>query len=831
MLKRIGAGLLPVLLQIGMLLVGCYSVAGAFFSMLLLEVNWSVMIPAIGCLCVLLYFVIRTKSSVQTRIYLILLWCGYGLILLQYRSLLLEKLEIGLQGFFSHLNQTFHMYIALLPETESVNQSIDRELLLILFPLLLLTGYGIMRRRSGIPAAVYGGMLVTACVIQVFPENIYLLGMLLSLSSCIARPVFAENEAAGRKTALISVFLCGVVYLVAEQVQPGMNTAYEKTEERRIQFFRMVNDEWLPAVEERFNWKAMLHSSTVGGSLEQEDIYYTSARLYRVTLDEKPKEVLYLKGFVGDIYTGTTWLALGDEALESYYQEKGWEVPEEYTQIVNWTWKLARAQQYAKEQRHSTGKLDEELLEDCPQIEIEEIGGRNDYSLYPYGTRLEDGTVHADGSQERNGQVCKYDYQSLSDYDGRAAVSIREGEQNGYGYYMEQDGVPHQILGESEQQMWEHYRQYVYDTYLEVPQEQLPGLLEWTREQKFPIYNGENIWQVTRSTLRALEQTARYHLAEQEVLEGEDYIEAFLLRRREGYCTHFASAEVMLLRLLGIPARYTAGYCASPQDFEEREGKFVAEVLDRQAHAWVEIYIDELGWVPLEATPGDVALAYDNRLELVTRVSQMSGNSHLDGQNVDSLTEEPELEDVDEGEELSEPEETQKVEPAEDEEELPDSAEKSWMESTGHGWLTLSAGIGLLLVILFFCLMSLLVRRLRQLIWRRKWQGESTEALRQLYTELLRMLAMGADFTVSLEECTSEEASDQILAVVPEIPAGELTVFLRLTEECVFGRRKPSAEELETGYELCRKIYRQLMTGKLCRRRLVLWFVSGNLFP
>ena len=60
---------------------------------------------------------------------------------------------------------------------------------------------------------------------------------------------------------------------------------------------------------------------------------------------------------------------------------------------------------------------------------------------------------------------------------------------------------------------------------------------------------------------------------------------------------HFASAAALLLRLVGIPTRYVAGYVADIP----ASGK--ANVPDSNAHAWVEVYLDGYGWEPVEVTP------------------------------------------------------------------------------------------------------------------------------------------------------------------------------------------------------------------------------------
>ena len=109
------------------------------------------------------------------------------------------------------------------------------------------------------------------------------------------------------------------------------------------------------------------------------------------------------------------------------------------------------------------------------------------------------------------------------------------------------------------------------------------------------------MWSVA---LARAEQVTRW-LAEQCVYdpdtpatpEGEDFAEYFLTTGR-GYCMHFATAATLLLREMGVPARYVTGYVA-----DVRRGETV-EVPDYAAHAWVEIYLSGYGWYPVEVTPG-----------------------------------------------------------------------------------------------------------------------------------------------------------------------------------------------------------------------------------
>ena len=86
----------------------------------------------------------------------------------------------------------------------------------------------------------------------------------------------------------------------------------------------------------------------------------------------------------------------------------------------------------------------------------------------------------------------------------------------------------------------------------------------------------------------------------------ESDIDAFLLETKEGYCTQFATAATLLFRMLGYNARYVQGYIAS--DFykadDDAPGDYISYVTDDKAHAWVEVYIPDLGWRVYETTPG-----------------------------------------------------------------------------------------------------------------------------------------------------------------------------------------------------------------------------------
>lgn len=78
-----------------------------------------------------------------------------------------------------------------------------------------------------------------------------------------------------------------------------------------------------------------------------------------------------------------------------------------------------------------------------------------------------------------------------------------------------------------------------------------------------------------------------------------DPVEDFLFAGRSGACEHFATALVLLLRAMDIPARPVGGYTMG--DWNEI-GKFFT-IRQRHAHAWVEVFFPGSGWIPVDPTP------------------------------------------------------------------------------------------------------------------------------------------------------------------------------------------------------------------------------------
>ncbi len=84
-------------------------------------------------------------------------------------------------------------------------------------------------------------------------------------------------------------------------------------------------------------------------------------------------------------------------------------------------------------------------------------------------------------------------------------------------------------------------------------------------------------------------------------------LETFMFDRKKGYCTHFASAGIMMFRTIGIPARLVQGYMLDGVQIKPVE---TVNVFDSDAHAWVEIYVGG-AWLPVDVTPYTNGINYE----------------------------------------------------------------------------------------------------------------------------------------------------------------------------------------------------------------------------
>lgn len=142
----------------------------------------------------------------------------------------------------------------------------------------------------------------------------------------------------------------------------------------------------------------------------------------------------------------------------------------------------------------------------------------------------------------------------------------------------------------------EDYSKYAYETYLQIPESTKQALLRIGEQAGIGVYGEYDVYKLAMQIQELVRGYGTYNSYGTPYPEDADVAVYFFETAREGICQHFAAAATMMYRAYGIPARYVVGY------WVQTVPDTTVNVTTEDGHAWVEIYIDDLGWVPVEVT-------------------------------------------------------------------------------------------------------------------------------------------------------------------------------------------------------------------------------------
>ena len=139
------------------------------------------------------------------------------------------------------------------------------------------------------------------------------------------------------------------------------------------------------------------------------------------------------------------------------------------------------------------------------------------------------------------------------------------------------------------------YREYVHANYSGVRESTAEYLRTFIADNKLKADDPAIVSKVASVIRKAAKYDMKYDTA---LDDTGDVAVSFLRDYKTGVCRHYATAATLVYRMLGFPARYTVGILADTEAGEE------VLVKGDRGHAWVEVYIDGIGWVNVEVTGG-----------------------------------------------------------------------------------------------------------------------------------------------------------------------------------------------------------------------------------
>ena len=496
-------------------------------------------------------------------------WAGLVLVAEGYALcawLLWDKLALGAQTAAASLSRVLGGSMDLpvpFPEGER-----DLFLCAALALLALPLSWAALRLRSAVAvAAMTYPLLLPAFLADQLPAwPCFLLLLTVWCALALTGTLSGKNGEAWARLTLAALPAAGCALVLLTLVLPRESYVYPKWSEQ-VQLA-------LRSGEIPFTLSDLLGSGLkLGGSSSRVDLAgagplsLSSRTMLRVETDVTGR--LYLRGISAGTYTGTSWEPLDGSVYEELGDLGGYE-PLNFPALT------------------ASGK-------DWHAVTVDLTGATGNCLYVPYFLLTD--------ADELAGSSFVDDSHLQKDF-GLGSYTL---------YYRPEAGpdVTMQPLEGAAAQAEEAYRDFVYEHYLEVPEEAAQALYTWAErvsEEGVSLnlderYRGRAIriyWpQMEQAQLIAylLAATITYDTTVPAMPAGADFVDYFLNQSERGYCMHYATAATLFFRMIGTPARYVSGYTVMVSDSGQ------VNVPESAAHAWVEIYLDGYGWYPVEVTP------------------------------------------------------------------------------------------------------------------------------------------------------------------------------------------------------------------------------------
>ena len=493
---------------------------------------------------------------------LLALWLFAALYL--FRDDCINFLDASAQGIVPVINSYYHVHILYKAESGIgyISQTIGA--LVLLTPICAaITWEIIIKLKPAISLALFGILFAASLMIGLVPG---ILPVAFMLVGAIAVIPASQGRAKGAYEAAILGGIAVVAAVIAHSAgTPMVNEAMKTTEDTKVKVASFWND------GDRWNINKLMPSLASGGINGGElgkikGFSYTDKTHIELKTDIKPEGPVYMRAFIGGDYTGDSWTT-ADESREHMADRI---THDAYEQIYRY-------------RRDVTGESN---------LDVSRVRASDQYVYRPYALSQ---ATYPDAS------ASQYSY---TFYQSKWPLGV---------YYT---GALSDTSMASEEK---NYRNYAYNTFTNVPAG-LDTLKEECRRANTGSFELAYKYIMTRL------QECTYNMDVGVTPQDADFINYFLYDKHEGYCAHFASTATVMFRMAGYPARYVTGYVVDRDAFSETGyNEYTADVKDRAAHAWTEVYLDGTGWVVVDATPGH-ARSNDATVYSITSSKAVSSN-------------------------------------------------------------------------------------------------------------------------------------------------------------------------------------------------------------
>jgi len=339
-----------------------------------------------------------------------------------------------------------------------------------------------------------------------------------------------------------------------------------------------------------------------GGNLKSSNnISFTGETVLKIKTDSTTP--LYLRAFAGSTYTGDRWEPISD-AIYNQYSAAFSTLDGKSFNPQNLTEKYMEI---------SNSVTSGTTLDPQYEITVQNVHANKRYVYAPYAlittpaelpgsVFVNDGYMKADSWFGLSSYSLKAYYLHSINYFTNFLLSSNADIQNYYkiDYRNANVAVAPKLIQEYLNVEYA-YRDFLYDYNTALPDDIKKKVIKLCADNQL---SKNNLAEDINAVQAYLAKTCQYTLSPGKTPANRDFTDYFLFENHKGYCVHFATAATILLRALGIPARYVEGYVANNSDLTTLDSDGYASIKDSRAHAWTEVYVPTYGWVPVEMTPG-----------------------------------------------------------------------------------------------------------------------------------------------------------------------------------------------------------------------------------
>lgn len=317
-------------------------------------------------------------------------------------------------------------------------------------------------------------------------------------------------------------------------------------------------------------------------SLPEGNLYQAEKMLdgeeERLVVTTMKAKQMYLRGYVGVMYEKGMWQPL-----------KKADYGGENAGMLEW---LGQQDFQPEYQYYDYARIYEQEV-DRNRVSVKNVGARRNYIYHTYSALP---ISQAGAFVQQDGGVLSAQLFGAASYEFREdAVSQPSELMSVERAYLSPEREEERRYVQAESV----YREFVYRKYLTVPEE-TEGLIRELFWEEAKEEDTRNLYFVTQRIREVLKEKVFYRSIPEKIPEEEDPVSWFLTEAKEGNSALYASAAVLAFREAGIPARYVEGYYLNNE--ENRAEKVVLTTQD--SHAWAEVYLDGIGWLPVDVTPG-----------------------------------------------------------------------------------------------------------------------------------------------------------------------------------------------------------------------------------